>query len=154
MTKEEIIIELTKRTCPTYRRQEPLEQTCGGFAKCDCKCLQYNRCEIVYDTCIKNIKEELAEEIFDAIEKIMENNLHEFVCIGDSVEDYYDVDLYDDFWELRRQYVKKKNVYPNEECGSCPVWLNVDEGFGLTREKAIKEHCSKCDLYNEAEKCL
>ena len=50
MTREEEIIELTKRTCDAYRRQEPLERTCGGFAKCDCKCLQYNRCEAIYDS--------------------------------------------------------------------------------------------------------
>lgn len=49
MTREEEIIELTKRTCNAYRRQEPLERTCGGFQKCDCKCLHYNRCEAVYD---------------------------------------------------------------------------------------------------------
>lgn len=49
MTREEEIIELTKRTCDAYRRQEPLEKTCGGFKKCDCKCLQYNRCEMVYN---------------------------------------------------------------------------------------------------------
>ena len=49
MTREEEIIELTKRTCNAYRRQEPLERTCGGFQECDCKCLQYNRCEAVYD---------------------------------------------------------------------------------------------------------
>ena len=49
MTREEEIIELTKRTCNAYRRQEPLDRTCGGFQECDCKCLQYNRCEAVYD---------------------------------------------------------------------------------------------------------
>lgn len=49
MTREEEIIELTKRTCNAYRRQEPLARTCGGFQECDCKCLQYNRCEAVYD---------------------------------------------------------------------------------------------------------
>ena len=49
MTREEEIIELTKRTCNTYRRQEPHERTCGEFQKCDCKCLQHNRCEAVYD---------------------------------------------------------------------------------------------------------
>ena len=50
-------------------------------------------------------KSELAK-IFDEFEKIMKDNLHEAVCIGDSVEDYYDVDLYDDFWELKKKYEK------------------------------------------------
>ena len=50
MTREEEIVELTQRSCSMYRRNEPLERTCAGMKKCDCKCLNYNRCEILYDT--------------------------------------------------------------------------------------------------------
>lgn len=46
------------------------------------------------------------EKLFDEFEEIMSDNLHTDCQIGDCIEDYYDVDLYDDFWELRRKYIK------------------------------------------------
>lgn len=91
------------------------------------------------------------EDIFDAFEKIMQDNLHHLVCISNDVQDYYDVDLYDAFWELRKKYVKIKNLYPNQECGECPVWLNIDEPEGIPKEEAVNKFCSKCKLYKEAE---
>lgn len=91
------------------------------------------------------------KEIFAAFEKIMQDNLHHLVCIGNDVQDYYDVDLYDAFWELRKKYVKTKNLYPNQECGECPVWLNMDEPEGISRNEAVNKFCSKCKLYKEAE---
>lgn len=91
------------------------------------------------------------EEIFDAFENIMQDNLHHLVCISNDVQDYYDVDLYDAFWELRKKYVKIKNLYPNQECGECPVWLNIDEPEGIPKEEAVNKFCSKCKLYKEAE---
>ena len=47
MTREEQIRELTILTCDMYCRNK--EKKCAGIQECDMKCLQYNRCENVYD---------------------------------------------------------------------------------------------------------
>lgn len=41
------IEEMARITCYMYRRNK--EKKCGGVAECDTKCLQYNRCEELYN---------------------------------------------------------------------------------------------------------
>lgn len=48
MTKQEQIEEMTKITCQMYRRDQ--EKKCAGVQECDMKCLQYQRCEALYNT--------------------------------------------------------------------------------------------------------
>ena len=38
--------------------------------------------------------------------------------------------------------------YPNNQCGSCSVWLACGEPEGVSRMRAISEYCSKCKLFN------
>ena len=47
------------------------------------------------------------EKIFDEFERMLSDNLHADCQMGDYIEDYYDVDLYDDFWELKKKYSTK-----------------------------------------------
>lgn len=44
------------------------------------------------------------EKIFDEFEEILSNNFHADCRIGDWIDDCYDADLRDDFWELKRKY--------------------------------------------------
>lgn len=36
---------------------------------------------------------------------------------------------------------------PNNKCGSCNVWLSINDANGLSRSEAIAAHCSKCRIY-------
>jgi hypothetical protein len=47
MNKERQIEEMTKITCQMYRRDQ--EKKCAGVQECDMKCLQYQRCEALYN---------------------------------------------------------------------------------------------------------
>lgn len=60
MTREEQIKEITMLTCSAYCRNK--EKKCAGIKECDMKCLQYQRCEIVYDNANYH-KQEKAEWI-------------------------------------------------------------------------------------------
>lgn len=51
-------------------------------------------------------KSEVAK-IFNEFEKILSDNFHADCQMGDCIEDYYDVDVYDDFLELKRKYEVK-----------------------------------------------
>lgn len=93
------------------------------------------------------------EEIFDAFEYILNGNYRETDELDCEVTEYYDTDLYDELYTLRQKYVKIKNLYPNQECGECPVWLNIDEPEGIPKKEAINKFCSKCKLYKKAEEC-
>lgn len=37
--------------------------------------------------------------------------------------------------------------YPNNNCGSCNVWLAMNEPEGVSRMVAIDEYCCNCDLF-------
>lgn len=47
MTKEKQIEEMTKITCSMYCRDR--DKKCAGVQECDMKCLQYQRCEVLYN---------------------------------------------------------------------------------------------------------
>lgn len=47
MDKEKQIEEMTKITCSMYCRNR--DKKCAGVQECDMKCLQYQRCEALYN---------------------------------------------------------------------------------------------------------
>ena len=53
------------------------------------------------------VPKSVIEKIFNEFEEILSDNFHVDCQIGDWIEDYYDVDVYDDFLELRRKYEVK-----------------------------------------------
>lgn len=67
MNKEKQIEEMAKITCQMYRRDK--EKKCAGVQECDCKCLQYNRCEALYNAGYRKASE-VAWEIFEDIVSI------------------------------------------------------------------------------------
>ena len=62
------IEEMTKIICQMYRREK--EKKCAGVQDCDCKCLQYNRCEALFNMGYRKTTD-VAREIFAELETVL-----------------------------------------------------------------------------------
>ena len=59
--------------------------------------------------CSEELCDEVAREIFEEIEKALNDNFHADCQMGDCIEDYYDCDLADDIAELKKKYTEGEN---------------------------------------------
>lgn len=110
MEKEKQIEEMAKITCQMYRREEA--KKCAGVQNCDCKCLQYNRCEALYNLGYRKASEVAREIIKDLVDFADDKERHRringhgvwYIDEGDvkiGITDFID--------ELKKKYLENEN---------------------------------------------
>ena len=57
---------------------------------------------------LENAETEVARDIFEEIENALIENFHADCQMGDCIEDYYDENLRDDIFKIRKKYLEEK----------------------------------------------
>lgn len=78
MTDKQQIEEFTKITCDMYRRD--YEKKCAGVQECDMKCLQYQRCEALYNIGWRKVPENAVVLTQEELEEMVKAKMK---CIND-----------------------------------------------------------------------
>lgn len=75
-----------------------------------CEVEELNRAYLEYEETsgLKQAKTEIAREIFEEIDNALIENFHADCQMGDCIEDYYDDNLRDDIFKIKKKYTEEK----------------------------------------------
>lgn len=100
MTKEKQIEEMAKITCQMHRREK--EKKCAGVQECDCKCLQYNRCEALYNLGYRKASD-VAREIMQEVRQALLN-----MILKNAMGENYDIE--NRFAEIEKKFTESEDT--------------------------------------------
>lgn len=114
MTDKQQIEVLTKITCDMYRRN--YDKKCAGVQECDMKCLQYQRCEALYNIGYRRIGEDEIVVKADKYKRLV-SILKNLKALAHDVDDYRDdiIADYRNMAETHMDWIIEELLNLNEE---------------------------------------